>query len=109
MTDRQLELKSWQYRRDVLRHIKQAGAGHTGGSLSCVDILNVLYNRILNVTPETFHDPNRGQEQEQNQCRPFQDRLPPDQRQPNGHFARPAIAPGVVGYQSEGEGPRFLC
>ena len=59
MTDRELELKSWQYRRDVLRHIKQAGAGHTGGSLSCVDILNVLYNRILNVTPETFHDPNR--------------------------------------------------
>jgi transketolase len=36
-----------------------AGAGHTGGSLSCVDILNVLYNRILNVTPKTFNDPGR--------------------------------------------------
>lgn len=59
MTDRQLELKSWQYRREVLHYIKHAGAGHTGGSLSCVDILNVLYNRILNVSPETFHDPNR--------------------------------------------------
>src|SRR5215469_1687907 len=59
MTDRELELKSWQYRRKILRYIKQAGAGHTGGSLSCVDILNVLYNRILRVSPETFGDPNR--------------------------------------------------
>ncbi len=33
-----------------------ANTGHTGGSLSCVDILNVLYNRILNVSPDTFHD-----------------------------------------------------
>src|SRR6266436_3957102 len=59
MTDRDLELKSWQYRRKILRYIKQAGAGHTGGSLSCVDILNVLYNRVLRVSPETFGDPNR--------------------------------------------------
>jgi transketolase len=43
----------------MLEIIKQAGAGHTGGSLSCVDILNVLYNRILRVAPETFLDPNR--------------------------------------------------
>ena len=58
-SDKQLELKSWQYRRDVLRYIKLAGAGHTGGSLSCVDILNVLYNRILNVSPQTMTDPLR--------------------------------------------------
>ena len=59
MTDRELRLKSIQYRVDLLRAIYHAGAGHTGGSLSCVDILNVLYNRILRVSPETFHDPNR--------------------------------------------------
>lgn len=59
MTDRELELKSWAYRREVLRHIKHAGAGHTGGSLSCVDILNVLYNRVLNVSPATARDPHR--------------------------------------------------
>ncbi len=41
---------------DIIFH---AGAGHTGGSLSCVDILNVLYNRVLRVSPETFDDPNR--------------------------------------------------
>ena len=59
MTDRELELKSWQYRREVLRWIKHAGAGHTGGSLSCVDILNVLYHRILNVSPTAWPDPQR--------------------------------------------------
>jgi len=58
-TDRELALKSLHYRRNVLRWIKHAGAGHTGGSLSCVDILNVLYNRILRVSPATFTDPQR--------------------------------------------------
>jgi transketolase len=43
----------------VLRWIKEAGAGHTGGSLSCVDILNVLYNCILRVSPATRLDPDR--------------------------------------------------
>ena len=59
MTDEQLALKSLRYRKSVLRWIKHAGAGHTGGSLSCVDILNVLYNRILRVSPETFADAAR--------------------------------------------------
>ncbi|MHC4399492.1 MAG: transketolase, partial [Planctomycetota bacterium] len=59
MTDHELELKSIGYRKKILRYVKQAGAGHTGGSLSCVDILNVLYNRVLRVTPATFDDPAR--------------------------------------------------
>jgi transketolase len=59
MTDRELRLKSIRYRRELLRAIAHAGAGHTGGSLSCIDILNVLYNRVLNVSPETFDDPRR--------------------------------------------------
>src|SRR6476469_1643734 len=59
LTDLQLEQKSLQYRQRILRYLLQAGAGHTGGSLSCVDILNVLYNRVLRVVPETFRDPNR--------------------------------------------------
>ena len=59
LTDQQLARKSLQYRRDILRWIKHAGAGHTGGSLSCTDILNVLYNRILRVTPATFGSPTR--------------------------------------------------
>jgi len=59
MTNRELKIKSINYRKKLLTYIKLAKAGHTGGSLSCVDILNVLYNRILNVSPETFNDPGR--------------------------------------------------
>lgn len=55
----ELELKSIQYRRTILNIIKRANAGHTGGSLSCVDILNVLYNRVMNVGPENFDSPTR--------------------------------------------------
>jgi transketolase len=59
MTDHQLALKSFALRRRMLRLIHDAGAGHTGGGLSCLDILNVLYNRVLKVTPETVDDPRR--------------------------------------------------
>ncbi len=53
------ELKSVEYRSKLLKYIKQAGAGHTSGSLSCVDILNVLYNGVMHVCPENIHDSNR--------------------------------------------------
>jgi transketolase len=59
VTDVQLALNSLRYRRRVVEIIKHAGAGHTGGSLSCVDILNVLYNRVLRVAPGTFTSPDR--------------------------------------------------
>src|SRR5688500_7378128 len=59
LTDHQLAIKSNRYRRRILEIIKRAGAGHTGGSLSCVDVLNVLYNRVLRVSPETFRSPDR--------------------------------------------------
>src|SRR3954451_12530584 len=58
-TDQELLRKSLQYRRHILRWIKHAGAGHTGGSLSCLDILNVLYNRVLRISPETMKSPDR--------------------------------------------------
>src|SRR5277367_5072819 len=58
-TDRQLEQKSIAYRRRILQIIHAAGAGHTGGSLSCIDILNVLYNRVLRVDAKNFADPDR--------------------------------------------------
>jgi len=59
MTDNELILKSIEYRIRLLGCIKQANAGHTGGSLSCVDILNVLYNCVLNISPRTADDPLR--------------------------------------------------
>lgn len=54
-----LEWKSIQYRKSILTIIKRANSGHIAGSLSCIDILNVLYNHVMNVTPSNFHDPNR--------------------------------------------------
>ncbi len=59
MTEQELRRKSVAYRRTILRIIHHAQAGHTGGSLSCVDILNVLYNHIMNISPGNFTDPNR--------------------------------------------------
>jgi transketolase len=59
MTDRELQLKAVGLRRAMLRLIFHAGVGHTGGGLSCMDLLNVLYNRVLNVSPETFRSPDR--------------------------------------------------
>ncbi|MCB0085570.1 MAG: transketolase [Caldilineaceae bacterium] len=59
LNNQKLELKSIQYRKKVLEIIKRANTGHTGGSLSAVDILNVLYNKVLNVSPANFHDANR--------------------------------------------------
>jgi transketolase len=59
LSDRDLALKSVQLRKKTLEAIFEAGAGHPGGGLSCLDILNVLYNRILNVSPETFSSATR--------------------------------------------------
>ena len=59
MTNHDLQLKAVALRRSMLQLIVGAGAGHTGGGLSCLDILNVLYNRVLNVSPQTFTSPTR--------------------------------------------------
>ncbi|MEN4098680.1 MAG: transketolase, partial [Anaerolineaceae bacterium] len=58
-SDLELKAKSADYRRTILRIIKRARAGHTGGDLSAIDILNVLYNHVLNVSPQNFHTSNR--------------------------------------------------
>ncbi|MCB0167770.1 MAG: transketolase [Anaerolineae bacterium] len=54
-----LQQKSIQYRQTILTMIKRSRTGHTGGSLSCVDILNVLYNQVMNISPENFANPHR--------------------------------------------------
>jgi len=58
-SDIELKLKSVKCRKALLKYIKLANAGHTGGDLSCTDILNVLYNDVMNVSPENFTDTNR--------------------------------------------------
>lgn len=59
MRDWELEFKGIELRRRLLEVIHHAGAGHTGGGLSCLDILIVLYHRVLKVSPETVDHPGR--------------------------------------------------
>ncbi len=59
MNHKELELKSIEYRKTILDIIYNGGAGHTAGSLSCIDILNVLYNNVLNIKPDNFKSNDR--------------------------------------------------
>jgi len=59
MTTKELTIRSIEYRKKILKYILGAKAGHTGGSLSSTDILNVLYNEVLRVSPENFKSPDR--------------------------------------------------
>ncbi|WP_077533381.1 transketolase [Massiliimalia massiliensis] len=52
-----LKAKSFSLRKDILDIIFRAKAGHIGGDFSVCDILNVLYNKHMNVTPENFDSP----------------------------------------------------
>ena len=46
-------------RRNIIEEIFSAQSGHPGGSLSCTDILAVLYNVEMRIDPKTPRDPNR--------------------------------------------------
>jgi len=48
-------------RRDILKMIHNAKSGHPGGALSCVDMLAVLYKKVLNVPVEWDKDINFNQ------------------------------------------------
>ena len=54
-----LKRKAVEIRRKLLTMIYEAGAGHTGGSLSCTDILTVLYYHTMNIDPRNPYDDNR--------------------------------------------------
>lgn len=46
-------------RKDIIEEVYQAQSGHLGGSLSCTDILTVLYFNQMNVDPKKPEDANR--------------------------------------------------
>ncbi len=54
-----LTKKAAEIRRDLLHVIYNARAGHTGGSLSSVDILTVLYYNTLRIDPANPKEPDR--------------------------------------------------
>ncbi len=50
----ELKRKAVSIRRDILTMLEKAGSGHTGGSLSIVEILLSLYYGGMNISPEEF-------------------------------------------------------
>lgn len=52
MENKQLKLKAEELRLKLIGLIHDAGTGHTGGDLSVLNTLTVLYNRVLNVDPK---------------------------------------------------------
>ena len=51
--------KAIQIREDILRMLCYAKSGHSGGSLSCVEILMALYYGTMNIDPENPDAENR--------------------------------------------------
>ena len=48
-----------QIRKDVFSMLNKGQASHVGGCLSCLDIVSVLYQEILNIKPNKPKSPNR--------------------------------------------------
>ena len=55
----ELKAKSFDLRKDVVDMIMSGKGGHIGGDMSVIDTLIVLYEKIMNVSPEKQDDPNR--------------------------------------------------
>lgn len=49
---KELKKKAIEIRKDILKMLTLAGSGHTGGSLSIVEILIVLYYYVLKIDPK---------------------------------------------------------
>lgn len=54
-----LKSKAKQVRKDIIEMSFRAKSAHTGGALSCVEILVSLYFEIMNVDPQNPYDKNR--------------------------------------------------
>ncbi len=59
MDKKKLALAAAKARLDAVTMVYKAASGHPGGSLSCIDVLTYLYNEEMNVTPETYQNPDR--------------------------------------------------
>ena len=54
MTIEELENKAKEIRRDIVTMVYHAGSGHPGGSLSCADIMTVLFHEKMNMDEDKF-------------------------------------------------------
>ena len=54
-----LEKIATDIRKGILTAVYSAQSGHPGGSLSCADILTVLYFNVMNIDPKDPQSPSR--------------------------------------------------
>lgn len=54
-----LQKTAQELRKTIVTMAHTAGSGHCGGSLSCAEILTVLYDEIMNVDPADPNKPDR--------------------------------------------------
>ena len=59
MDIRELTQKAREIRRKAFEAGVNCGQAHLGGAFSCVELLLVLYDRILNITPKNVNSPDR--------------------------------------------------
>ena len=59
LTIKQLELKAYEIRQDIIRALVKAKSGHSAGPLGMADVFTALYFRVLNVDPENPRWPDR--------------------------------------------------
>lgn len=59
MANSDLKILSERNRKRLLETILGARAGHTGGDLSCLNVLTALYFHVLNIGKEKIDDPDR--------------------------------------------------
>jgi transketolase len=57
--DHELKLLAHNLRRTIIQMLYEAQSGHPGGSLSCVEILTVLYLEKMHFDPQRPTDPDR--------------------------------------------------
>lgn len=55
----ELKVKSFELRKNIVDMIMSGKGGHIGGDMSVVDVLIILYNKIMNISPENEKDPER--------------------------------------------------
>lgn len=59
MTNLELQIMANEVRKNIIRSVHSAKAGHPGGSLSAADIFTYLYFEEMNVDPADPKNPNR--------------------------------------------------
>ncbi|MCQ2146939.1 MAG: transketolase [Bacteroidales bacterium] len=59
MNTKDLKIISETNRKRLLEVIYNAKAGHTGGDLSCLNMMTVLYHHYMNIDPKDLKNPNR--------------------------------------------------